>query len=231
MASLAAVRFQIGDETYRVPCIAQQTDHAAGDIRVRLTRDRSDRWSYRDGRETLLHPQPPWTDLLADLQMSQHLTVQVRVGSQEVLHRQVVAAPGVVGEVSLFSRKETVVRQQFAAVAGRQDDLVPFAFLATPVLQGAILGVVDQSQSDGVLGLDIRVETARIGRLLLRMETDDAADGRADAIRADNQVVTGGLAICERDDPLLPVDIFALRPLALSPLRPARPDRGIYMHT
>lgn len=157
--------------------------------------------------------------------MFQHLIVQVRIGGQEVLHRQVVASPGVVSEVALFARKEAVIRQQSTSVAGRQDDLVPFAFLATPVLQGTVLGVVDQSQPYGVLGLDVRMQTARIGGSLLRMEAENAADGRADAIGADDQIVADGLTVSEGNDTRLQIDVFALLLLAFCPLLSTSHDR------
>ena len=113
--------------------------------------------------------------------------------------------------VSLFAREEAIVRQQLATVARRQHDLVPLAFLAAPVLEGAVLGVVDEAELHGVLGVHVGVQAAGVSGPLLRSQTDDAADGGADAVRADDEVVLGSYAVVECDDTSVKVDVFALK--------------------
>lgn len=178
--------------------IAQQTHHVTDQIRVRL-----------------MHPQPPRPDLLPNRQVRPNLLVQLGIRRQQLLNRPVRAAPRVVREIALLPREETVVREQAATVAGRQHDLVPAVVLPAPVLQRAVLRVIDQPEADGVLGAYVGVQTARVGGFLLRLETDDATHGGADAICANDEVMLRGLAVGKGDQPRLEVDVLALLSLSI----------------
>lgn len=177
--------------------IAQQTHHPARKVRVRV-----------------VDPEPPGPNLLSDIEVSEHLPIQLGIRPQQMLGGEVRGPPRVVGVVALLARKEAVVGEELAAVARRQDDLVPLAFLAAPVLERAVPRVVDQAAPDGLLGDDICVQAGLLRRPLLGVDADGAADGRADAICSDDEVVLDSRAVFEDDFARESIDIFALKSLA-----------------
>lgn len=157
-------------------------------------------------------PDTPRSDLGADLEMFKHLAVQGRVGFEEFLDRSVRAAPAMVHVVPFLAREEAVVREEgglvgVAAVAGGEDNLVPLVLLAPPVLERRVLGVVDQSELDGLFGRHVRVQTAGPGRLTVGADADESSNHGADAIGADDQVVLYRLAIGESDAASFDVDL------------------------
>jgi hypothetical protein len=84
-------------------------------------------------------PQPPGLNLLADTKVAEDLSVKLRVVIEELTHGAILSTPGLADSVTLLALKEAVVRKQLSTIARRQDNLVPFAFLASPVLQGFVL--------------------------------------------------------------------------------------------
>ena len=117
------------------------------------------------------HPEPPRLNLLPNSQMAKHLPIKRRIWCQKLICAAALSTPALIRIVSLFTREEAVVREELAAVAGRENDLVPFAFLAAPVFECAVLGVVDEAGLDGFFGCDVGVEAALIGGFLFRADS------------------------------------------------------------
>lgn len=159
-----------------------------------------------------MHPKTPWFDFRPNLQMVKHLSVQFRVWGEEFLNGAIFGPPRLCRIVSLLTREEAVVRQKLSAVAGRQDNLIPFAFLSTPVLQCAILGVVHQAEPDRILSFDVSVQAALVGRSLFRCDSNNPSNGRSDSICTDDQIVAYNLAVLEDDGTRLQIDIATLDP-------------------
>lgn len=118
-----------------------------------------------------MHPKPPRLNLLPNTQMAKHLPIKLGIRCQKFIRAATLSAPALGGIVALFAREEAVVGEELAAVAGGEDDLVPFAFLAAPVLECAVLGVVDEAGFDGFFGCDVGVQAALVGRLLFRADS------------------------------------------------------------
>jgi hypothetical protein len=157
-----------------------------------------------------MHPQPPRLNLLSNGKVLENLTVQLRIRLEKFLGRATLRTPGLGRVIALFAGEEAVVGEEFAAVAGGENDLVPFAFLAAPVFKGAVLRVVDQTESDCFIGVDIGVKTAGFGGTLLGLDAQDASYGRANTVSADNQIVVCSDSIFEDDRASLHIDIAAL---------------------
>jgi hypothetical protein len=166
-----------------VPGVSQQADLVLVNIRIRV-----------------VDPETPWLDLRPDLQVLEDLPVELRVRVQELLQRTVLGAPRLVRVVSLISGEEAVVGEELAAVAGGEDDLIPLALLATPVLQGGVLGVVNQTGLDGVFGPDVAVKAALLGWPLCWVNTDDSSDSRADTISPDDEIVPCSDSVVKGND-------------------------------
>lgn len=115
-------------------------------------------------RVRVVNPQPPGLNLLSDLQVLQNLLVEIGIRRQELFHWSAFRAPLLSRVITLIPREETVIRQQATAIARRQDDLVPLSFLATPVLESGILGVVDEAETDGFFGGDVAVQAGLFRR-------------------------------------------------------------------
>lgn len=168
---------------HRVPGVSQQADLVLVNIRIRV-----------------VDPETPWLDLRPDLQVLEDLPVELRVRVQELLQRTVLGAPRLVRVVSLISGEEAVVGEELAAVAGGEDDLIPLALLAAPVLQGGVLGVVNQTGLDGVFGPDVAVKAALLGGPLCWVNTDDSSDSRPDTISPDDEVVPCSNSVVKGND-------------------------------
>ena len=64
--------------------------------------------------------------------------------------------------------------------------------MAAPILESAVLRVVDEAGLDGLRGGHVGVEAALLCGALCRTDADKGADGGADAVGADDEVVVGG---------------------------------------
>lgn len=157
-----------------------------------------------------LHPQPPRLDLDSNGQMILDLLIELRIRCKQLLDRTILTAPALVRVVPCLAREEAVVGEEFTAVARAQNDLVPLAFLTTPVLERRVLRVVDKSQALGVFGQHVGVQAGGVCRASLWRDADEFADGGTDTIGTDNQVVVGFVPIGERDVAGRNVEVFAL---------------------
>lgn len=142
--------------------------------------------------------------------MRQHLPIQLRIRRKQLLHRPIIIAPAMRRIIPHRAREEAVVRQQLAAITRRQDNLVPLALLPAPVLERAVLRVVDEAQLDGFFCGYVCVQAALLRGPLGRVDADFAADDGADAVCADDEVVLGCDAIGEGDFAGIQVDTLAL---------------------
>lgn len=152
-------------------------------------------------------------DVFSNGQVSLDLIVKLGVRSKQLLNGAVFDAPGLVGVVSLVTREEAVVRQKLATVARGKNDLVPLSLLSSPILQGSVLGVVDEAEPDSIFGCDVGMKTAGVGGALLGADADEAANGRADAVCTDDEVMLDRLAILELNATCFQVDVLALFPV------------------
>lgn len=182
-----------------------------------LVRHHGVRGVAQDGHAVLVHvwigvvdPEAPGLDLDTDGEVVPDALVELGVRGQQVLDGKVLGAPRLRGIVALFAGEEAVVRQELAAVAGAEHDLVKLALLAAPVLEGAVFRVVGESQADGILGHDVGVQAAGRSRTLLGVDADDATDCGADTVGTDNEVVYCCDAIVKLDLASLEVNVFAL---------------------
>lgn len=110
----------------------------------------------------------------------------------------------------MVPREKAVVRQEFAAVTGRQHNFIPFAFLSTPVLQCAVLGVVDQAEPDGIFSSDVGVQAALVRGSLFWLNSDDASNDRSDAIGTDNQIMVYDFSVLKDNLARVEIDVAAL---------------------
>jgi hypothetical protein len=142
--------------------------------------------------------------------VSEDLAVEFGVVVEQLWHGAVFGAPCLVDWVALLTSVEAVVRKQFAAVARRQNDLVPLALLASPVLQGLVQWVVDETGFDSIFGHDVTVQALLVCDLPCRGDTDNATDYGADSVGSDDKVVLCCDAVVECDGVGLEVDCSAL---------------------
>lgn len=158
-----------------------------------------------------MHPQPPWLQLNPNRQIRLNLRIQLRVRRQKILNRQIRSSPRMIRVITHRAWEEAVVTQQLTTVTRRQDDLVPFAFLAAPVLKRAVERVVDQAELAHVFGEHVGVEAGLLGGPLVGNHADELACYGADAVGADDEVVLALGAVGEGDSPCCEVDIATLR--------------------
>lgn len=115
-----------------------------------------------------MHPKPPRLNLLPNSQMAKHLPIKLGIRCQKFIRAATLRTPALSDIVALLAREEAVVGEELAAVAGGEDDLVPFTFLAAPVFECTVLGVIDEAGFDGFFGCDVGVQAALIGGFLFR---------------------------------------------------------------
>lgn len=171
--------------------IAHDTDHPLLPVIIRL-----------------MHPQPPRTDFSPNLEMFEQLGVEIGERGEQLLDSS-LTGPVLRTVVSLFAGEEAIVGQQTASITRRKDDLMDVV-VATPVFEGTILGVVHKTELHSGGGIDIGMQTARVGWLLLGVNTDDTPNSRANAVRSNHQFMPGSDTIFKCDEPGVDVDIFTL---------------------
>lgn len=118
-------------------------------------------------------------------------------------------SPFLFAEISVLAREETVVGQQTAAVARREDDFVP-AVVPAPVLDGAVETVVDEALGDGFLRQNVGVQAAGGRGAFVDMDAYDFPNLRADAVGSDDDVVLELRSVGEADLSGCGVDFDAL---------------------
>lgn len=84
--------------------------------------------------------------------------------------------------------------------------------MAAPVLQCAVLGVVDEAGFDGFFGGDVGVQAALVGGFLFWADSQNTTDGGSDTVSADDEVVLSNDSVLEGDLACIQVDVTALQP-------------------
>jgi hypothetical protein len=171
--------------------IAHDTDHPLLPVIIRL-----------------MHPQPPRADLCSNLEMFEKLGVEIGEWGKQLLDSS-LTGPVLGTVVSLFAGEEAIVGQKTASITRGKDDLMDVV-VATPVFEGTVLGVVHKTELHSSGGIDIGMQTARVGWLLLGVNTNDTPDSRANAVRSNHQFMPGSDTIFKCDEPGVDIDIFTL---------------------
>ena len=87
--------------SYRMCSIPNQSNTPLNNIRIRL-----------------MNPQPPRPHLNPNSKVSLDLLIKFRIRRKQFLHRQIGTSPRLIRIVAFLAGEETVVGEEFAAVAG-----------------------------------------------------------------------------------------------------------------
>lgn len=85
-------------------------------------------------RVRLVYPQTPGLNLDTNGKMGLDLSIELRIRCEQLLNREIGTTPCVIDVTRDRSREETVVGEEIPSITRRENNLVPLALLATPVL-------------------------------------------------------------------------------------------------
>lgn len=178
-------------QTYRMRCVSHDARHALLPPAVRL-----------------VDPQAPRSHFITELEMPKDIAIEIRVWGNELFYGS-LRIPCLVFEIACLSWEKAVIRKQTTSVTGRKDDLV-MSVVATPVLYGTVLGVIDKSKFHRLLSVNVGVEASACSRFSVGFDAKDNADGRPNAVGADYHVMYNFLTVFKRDLTVHDIDFHRL---------------------